>query len=291
MSETAIVPELLAQIRRIHLVARRLADSLTAGSYRSAFRGHGLEFDQVREYVPGDDVRAIDWKVTARLGWPFVKSYREERELSIVIACDVSASTQAALCRNSRATAIAHIGAFLALLARKGNDRVGLTFFSDHVEYYLPPRKVRSQAWRIVHELLAPRPASHATKLSSMAKFLSQTLKRRSVVYILSDFIDAGYERELLALAKRHEVVAVIVHDETDRELPNVGLLEVRDPETGERELIDTARMAGRVRYDGVLEQRRVDQRQGLRKMGVDVLEVRTDRPFVPVFRRYFEER
>lgn len=286
-----LTPELLAEVKRLHLQTRRLADEGFAGRYRSAFRGRGIEFEEVREYVPGDDVRLIDWKVTARSRKPYIKSFREERELSVMIAVDVSASTSTATRGELRAKLLARVGAVLALAAVSNNDKVGLVSYSDALETYHPPRKARGAVWRILHEVLAAREYGGQTDLAGLFRFLSRILKRRAVVFVLSDFIAADYELELATLAKRHDCIAIIAVDPADAELPRSGLVRIADPETGEPFVLDCRDEAARSAYAAFSQQALAEREQVLRRYGIDALTLKVNEPFMPRIKSFFDKR
>lgn len=293
--QTTIGPELLAELRKLHFHTRRLATQGIGGQYRSAFRGRGIEFEEVRGYVPGDDVRAIDWKVTARMNYPYIKSYREERELSVMIAVDISSSTATGTREQLRETLLAQVGAVLTLIALNNNDKVGLVTYSDRLETYHPPRKGKSTVWRILQEVLGHQELRHEatphTNLFGLFSFLNSILKRRSVVFVLSDFFDTGFEQPLAALAKQHDVTGVVVRDPADFSLPQAGLVTVQDPESGEEVLLNCSSKSFRDRYQGLVLTAQQELRTLLRKNRVGILELMTNRPFMPVLRRYFEEK
>ncbi len=284
-------PEILAEVRKLHFTTKKFAEQGLAGQYRSAFRGRGIEFEEVREYFPGDEIRTIDWKVTARSGKAFVKSYREERELSVMLAVDVSASTLTGTRRQLRDTLIAQIGAVLTLIALQNNDKVGLVTFSDKIDSYHPPRKARGAVWRILHEVLAPGVRGTTTDLTATLSFLNNVLKRRSVVFLISDFIADGFEQELAILAKRHDVIAVSVSDPSDFRLPDVGLVSVVHPETLEEFLLDTGDKALGRKYQESAELKRVTLGNMFSRYGVGRLELSTDRSFLPSLREFFDRR
>jgi uncharacterized protein (DUF58 family) len=281
----------LKEIRKLHFQTRRLADQSMTGSYRSAFRGRGIEFEEVREYIPGDDVRSIDWKVTARYGRPYVKSYREERELTVMIAVDVSASTLTGTRNQLRDDLIAKVGAVLALIALSNNDKVGLVTFSDRLETYHPPRKARGAVWRILHEVLVPGVYRPQTDLAGLFSFLSNVLKKRAVVFVLSDFLGQDFETPMASLAKRHDLTAILASDPVDFELPQSGLVNLRDPETGQVVLLDTSCEATRELYRKATWLVHEKLLVLFRKHAVGVIELQTDEPFVPELRRYFKEK
>ena len=248
-----LTSEELRQIRRITLQAGRRVDSLFAGGYRSAFRGRGMEFEEVRPYVPGDDVRHIDWNVTARAQEPHVKEFREERELTLMIAVDVSGSTRFGAGgrdgRTDKRLQLARLGGALAFAATRNNDRVGLLAFSDHVEQLVPPRKSRGHAWRVIRECFEHHDQYGQTDLAGALEVLGKVLRRRAVIFLLSDFVcETGWERPLGVLASKHRVNALLVHDPLEQQLPKLGLVQLRDAETGRVRLVDPRKLAASVR-------------------------------------------
>lgn len=283
--------DLRRRVRRIEVRARRLAASRLLGEYRSVFRGRGIEFSEVREYQPGDDVRLIDWNVTARMGAPYVKKYVEERELNVVLALDVSASTGVGTQGRSKAAYAAEVAALLAFAAVANNDRAGLLVFSDRVERFVRPRRGPRHALRIVRDLLALRPADRRTDLGRAAAFLARTLRRRSAVFVLSDFFDPAFDDALRRLAARHDVVAVTITDPRELELPDVGLLAVRDAETGARATIDTSDAAVRRAYAQRARELIERRSRRLAGLGVEEIALRTDRDYVAPIARFMRRR
>ncbi len=286
-----IPPELLRKIRRIEIRSRRLVNTLFLGEYHAVFRGRGIEFSEVREYQLGDDVRTIDWNVTARMGAPYVKKFVEERELTVMLVVDVSGSAAFGSGGQSKREVAAEVGALLALAAVRSNDRVGLLAFTDQVERYVPPRKGTRHVLRVIRELLYLQPAGRRTRIAAAVDFLQGVLHRRSVVFLLSDFQDRGYESPLRVLARRHDVTAIAVHDPREFELPAVGLVEVEDAETGERRLIDTAHPRVRALYAAHAAAQREERRRLLAAMNVDQVELRTDVSYVEPLVAYFRRR
>jgi uncharacterized protein (DUF58 family) len=239
-----LTPDELRQIRRLTVQAGRRVDSLFAGGYRSAFRGRGMEFEEVRPYVPGDDVRHIDWNVTARANVPHVKEFREERQLTLMLAMDVSGSMAFGSGgrdgRTDKRLQMARVAGALAYAAIRNNDRVGLMAFTDHVELLVPPRRSRGHAWRVIREVFEHRPIRSRTALGGAAEYLGKVLKGRAVICVISDFLsDEDPKRQLSALASRHQLNAFLIHDPRERSIPSVGLLALQDPETGGRRLVD----------------------------------------------------
>lgn len=286
-----ITPELLAQVRRLTIRSRRAVEEVFSGAYRSAFRGQGLEFAEVREYVPGDDIRSIDWNVTARAGHPFVKRFEEERELTVVVALDLSASLDFGSRARAKRDAAAEAGALLALAAARNRDRVGLLLFTERVELYLPPGKSRSRALRIARELLAFEPEGKGTDVAGALGFLHRVLRRRAVVFLLSDWRAASFDRPLSLLARKHDVVALDVADPLEREAPARGLLRVRDLETGRTAWVDASSRAARGAWRATVARRGKELDQIFRRAGVPRLSLDAERPVAPVLIRFFERR
>ncbi len=266
--------EILRSVRRIQLRTRKAVTDMIAGGFRSVFRGSGMEFEEVREYVPGDDVRAIDWNVTARTGRPYIKKFVEEREQTVMLAVDLSASARLGSANRSVRAASAELAAVLAFSAANAGDRAGLLAFSDQVELELPPRSGTRQAFRITREALYRRPESTGTSLALACEHLVRVLKRSSYVFIMSDFLDSGYETELGMLARRHDVVALRLVDARHRELPDVGLLRWRDPETDAEVLVDTGNARVRAEVAARFERRTADLRNRLLRRGVDLVDI-----------------
>lgn len=287
----AIPPGLLERIRRIEIRARRLVANVFLGEYHSVFRGRGIEFSEVRQYEPGDDVRAIDWNVTARMGQPYVKKYIEERELTVLLIVDVSPSSAFSSTTVSKRDLAAEVAATLAFAAVANNDRVGLIAFTDGVEEYVPPGKDRRHVLRIVRELLYLEPRGRGTSIAAALACLAGVTRRRAIVFILSDFFDTGYERQLRAAAARHEIVALTLNDSRESSLPDVGILELEDAETGARTVIDTSDRRVRDDYTRRAAEARIRRRRALAAAGVDEIELHTDRSYVEPLLRAFRQR
>src|SRR5918994_4690455 len=232
--------ETFRQVQRIHIRTRRLVDGAFAGEYHSVFKGRGMEFAEVREYVPGDDVRTIDWNVTARLGHPYVKRYVEERELTVMLLVDLSASGQFGSVAKLKTEIATELCALLALSAIRNNDKVGLILFTDRIERFIPPQKGRNRALQVIREMLVFEPAGRRTDLGGALEYLHKASRRRSVTFLISDFLAQDYERPLRLVHKRHDVVPICIADPRERELPDLGLMMLRDLPTGEQALIDT---------------------------------------------------
>jgi uncharacterized protein (DUF58 family) len=280
-----------AQVRRLRIVASRLVTGIFAGEYRSAFRGRGIEFEEVREYQPGDDIRNIDWNVTARSGRPFVKQYAEEREMTVMILLDRSPSLACATPRGTKSRVAAEIAALLAFAATRSNDRVGLLTFSDRIEHYLPPAKGPRHAQRLVAELQRQPSAGPGTDLAGALDYLDRVQRRGAILFLISDFLADDFFLPLATVARRHDVVAISVLDPLDFELPAVGLLQVADAETGARRLIDSSDAAVRRAYRNHAATRRAEIGQVLSKAGVERLDVASDAAPAKALARFFHGR
>ena len=273
----ALSPELFAKIKAIQIRTQRLVNDVFAGEYESAFKGRGMEFEEVREYRPGDDIRHIDWKVTARMGHPFIKVHKEERELTVMLVVDVSSSGAFGTGHKQKNEVAAELAALLAYTAIKSNDRVGLVIFSDRIERYIPPKKGSAHVWRVIREILSFRPTRRSTDLEGALEYLSKVLRRRSVVFVLSDFLDEGFGDRLRVAARKHDVTALSIGDRRERDLPPIGLLELEDAETGETIVIDTYDKDA-VRGFNLLAGESRRERGGLfRQAGVGEVEIRAD--------------
>ena len=288
--------EVAAQVRRIELRTKGLVESLFNGEYHSVFKGRGLEFSDVREYQPGDDVRAIDWNVTARRGHLFLKEYVEERELTALLIVDLSASKEFGTGEKSNATIASEIAAILAFAAEGNNDRVGLLLVTDHVELFVPPDSGRRHVMRLVLELLSFRPSGRGPRLSTALEYASRVLHRRSAIFLVSDFLldddtDPEFARAARLVKRDHDLVPIRLTDPGGAVLPNVGLLALVDPETGERLIVDTGSAAKRRRYtDGKVAQR--DRMTALfRELRMDTIEVSTTEDYVPALIHFFRQR
>jgi uncharacterized protein (DUF58 family) len=283
--------EVLRQIRRLQLKARRAVEDLLGGEYHSVFKGSGIAFEEVRAYQPGDDIRAIDWNVTARMGQPFVKRYIEERERTVLLAVDASGSQQFGTRPQVKREVAAELAAVLAFSAIANNDRVGLMQFTDKVEHFLPPRKGTRHVLRLIRDVLFWRPAQRGTSLREALDFANRVLRRRAVVFLFSDFLDRDYERAFKRAGRRHDLIAVRVHDPHEEELHPVGLLDLEDAETGKRVLVDTNDPAVRQAYRTAAAQRREDYRRLTRSAAVDSIEASTEGDHLDQLIRFFRLR
>ncbi|TCL63776.1 uncharacterized protein DUF58 [Hydrogenispora ethanolica] len=286
-----IAKEILKKIKQIQFKINRLSDEATSGHYASAFKGSGIEFAEVREYYPGDDVRSIDWNVTARNGRPFIKRYVEERELTVMLAVDLSASQYFGSAGSLKSELAAEISALLAFLAIKNNDRVGLLIFTDRVEKYIPPQKGRRHVLRVIREILAYRPDSTGTDIRQALDFINKVTKHRSIVFLLSDFWDTQCERSLRQTARRHDLVAVRISDPREGQLPAVGLVEFTDRESGRKVLFDTSDPRLRQIFQENAQMQYQTMSRILRSSKVDSIEVSTAVPYLEPLQRFFLKR
>lgn len=281
----------MRRIRRIHIHTSHIVDELLAGQWNSAFKGRGIEFEEVRPYQVGDDVRTIDWNVTARTGLPYVKLFREEREMAVMLLVDLSASQGLGTHWQTKRELVTELGATLAFSAIKNNDKVGLTLFSDEIEKSIPPRKGTRHVLRLIRELLFCEPIGRGTSLRLALEHLNRTASRRTVVFLMSDFQDTGYEQALKIARRRHDVIPLVITDQRERTMPNVGLVRLRDVETGKMTLVDTSSRSNRAAYEEV--SRRHEQRRDtiFRRLRLDPIHVSTGEDFVEPLQRFFHRR
>ncbi len=293
MGKKLDVAGLMAKVGRIRILTDRLIDDRLSGDYHSTFKGQGVEFDEVRPYEPGDDVRAIDWNVTARTGVPFIKRYSEERELTVLFMVDVSGSQGYGSSGRTKADLAAEVTALLALTAIRNQDKVGLILFSDRIVKYIPPRKGRDGVMRLAREVLAAGDgAEGGTDVPAALKFLNGVQKRRAVVFLVSDFLGRGdCDRLLRATARHHDMVCVTVSDPAESVLPDVGLVELEDPETGELALVDTSSASVRRAFGEKARAERDELERFLKRTGIDTLDLATDRPYIDDVRKLFKRR
>ncbi len=283
--------EMLARVRRLQIRARRLVRRLFLGEYHSVFRGRGIEFSEVREYTPGDEVRTIDWNVTARMGTPYVKKFVEERELVLYLLVDVSASSGFSSTPATKRELAAELAALLAFAAEANNDKAGLIAFSDEVELYLPPKKGLQHVLRLARELIYLRPRGRGTDLGAALDYLMRVAKRPGVVFLISDFHARGYELALRLAAQKHDVSAISLSDPRELELPRVGLINLKDPETGDELLIDTDDGEERRRFSAAAAAAAAERRRLLASLGVDEVAIRTDRSYIEPLMAFFRSR
>lgn len=280
--------ELLRKVRRLEIRSRRLVEDLFSGGSRSVFKGRGVEFEEVRPYVPGDEVRDLDWNVTARLGAPYVKRFVEEREITVVVVVDVSRSMRFGTVAQEKRELAAELCAVLGFAAMRNNDRIGLLLAAGEVEHFVRPARGRTHLLRMLRDVLGAEPGSAGTRLGSAARFLARTLRRHALVFWISDFEDAIDTRDFRVLARRHEVTALALRDPRDEVLPDVGWVEFEDLESGRRRLADTGDAKLRRRYQAAARERMRAAEQALAKAECPMLELRTDRPWLPVLMRHF---
>jgi uncharacterized protein (DUF58 family) len=286
-----IPKDVLKKIRQIQIRTTRVVSDVFAGQYHSVFKGQGMEFEEVREYVPGDDIRSIDWNVTARMGHPFVKKFVEERELTVMLLVDISASNVFGSTTQLKRDLAAEIAAVLAFAAIQNNDRVGLILFGSEVEHFIPPRKGTRHVLRVIRDVLYFKPRTRGTSVLAALRFFGDVTSRKSVAFVVSDFIDAGYERQLRVTAKRHDVVGVVIGDKRERALPAAGVVEWEDAETGRRVLFDTSDAAARRALSLQQERRREDLLARFRGSGVDAIELNAGEPYMRELIRFFRMR
>ena len=283
--------EILRKIRGLEIKTRALVETAFAGDYHSVFKGRGMNFEEVREYQPGDEIRAIDWNVTARLGAPFVKKFTEERELTVMLIVDVSASGNFGSTTQSKRELAAEVACLLAFSAIRNNDKVGLLLFSDRLELFIAPKKGRSHTLRIIREVLFFEPSGRGTDAAAALEHLNKIITRRAVVFLISDFQVGDFARELAVTAKRHDLIALRIQDERERLLPAVGIVTLEDAETGEQIEINTADRNVRARFAALAEERQAALGRVLRRNKIDRIDLRTGEDYLPALRSFFKNR
>jgi uncharacterized protein (DUF58 family) len=286
-----ITGELAKKIKILQITTRKVVNDILAGEYGSVFRGRGMEFDEVREYMPGDEIRTIDWNVTARTGTPYVKRYVEERELTVMFLVDLSASGTFGSVRKLKNEVAAELCSLLAFSAVKNNDKVGLIMFTDQVEMFIPPKKGTQHVLRVIRELLNFKPRQAKTDIVGALDYLGKVTTKKAVVFLVSDFQAEGFEKSMRVISKRHDLVAVTVVDPREVALPDVGLVELEDAETGELVLVDTSSAEVRKRYERLGREQASRFRELFASMGVDQIEVTTDKDYVPRLVQFFRAR
>jgi uncharacterized protein (DUF58 family) len=285
------VAEILKKVQRIQIVANRAVNDLFAGQYQSVFRGRGMEFDEVREYQPGDDVRTIDWNVTARAGAPYIKRFCEERELTVLFLVDISASGAFGSLSQSKLEMVVEVAALLMFSALKNNDKVGLVLFCDQVLEYFPPRKGKQNVLHLIRELISAEPVARDTNLEEALEFLNRVHKRRSVVFLISDFLGPSAKQAMAVANKRHDLVAISVVDPREHVIPDVGFINLQDAETGEIIELDTSHPKVRALFETRAAERTQDLSDELKKVGVDELPISTGEDYLKSLRRFFYMR
>jgi len=286
-----IPKEILKKVKRIEITTRGLVNDVFSGEYHSVFKGRGMEFSEVREYQIGDDIRTIDWNVTARQGHPFVKVFEEERELTVMLLVDVSSSGEFGTFKQMKGEIAAEICALLAFSAIKNNDKVGLIIFSDQIEKYVAPKKGKAHVLRVIREILYHEPKGVKTNISEALEFLSRVTRRRSVVFLVSDFMNAGYERALQIANRRHDIVAITITDPREMEMPAIGFVELEDAETGEIILLDTSSLEVRQEFAATALESSQSRAKLFRSRKVDYIDIRTDQPYSEPLIRFFQMR
>ena len=284
--------EILKKVRRIEIKTKGLSNHIFAGEYHSTFKGRGMSFSEVREYIPGDDVKFIDWNVTARFSHPFVKVFEEERELIVMLLVDISSSSLFGTQRQLKRDLITELGAVLAFSATTNNDKVGVIFFSDKVEKYVPPKKGKSHILRIIRELIALEPKySGNTDVGVALEFLNNVLKKKSITFLLSDFVSKPFDNALQLAARKHDLVGIHIFDKYDKEMPSAGLVQVADSESGKMFWLDTDDKVIRNRYGAYFEEKNKYCIQSFRKSGASLLHIKTDDDYVKILQGYFKGR
>ncbi len=286
-----LTSEQLKAVRKIQIRTSHLVSDLFAGQYHSVFKGHGMEFAEVRQYLPGDDVRTIDWNVTARTGTPHVKRFVEERELTVMLLVDASASTQFGTVKQLKSEMAAELAAVFAFSAITNNDKVGLVMFSDHVELALRPKKGTRHVLRVIREVLSFQPQGKGTDIGTALEHLAHVTKRRCVTFLISDFLDPRAQQALKLVNRRHDVIAVVLDDPREVTLPDIGLIELEEAETGRRLVVDSSDPAVRKHFEQEAELRRRDRDRMLRGVDIDPILIRTDRPYAEALLRFFRMR
>jgi len=286
-----IPQEIIKQIRRIQIYTNRAVNEVFAGEYESTFKGRGMQFDEVREYYPGDDVRSIDWNVTARMGKPYIKRFVEERELTVMLLVDMSASGAFGSIGKLKNELAAELCAVLAFSAIKNNDKVGLITFTDRIERFIPPAKGTQHVLRVIRELLYGTPPRRQTDIPMALEYLGNVIRKKATVFLVSDFIATDLAGPLRLVNKHHDLIAVVVRDRREVSLPGLGLIELEDAETGQSILIDTSSKGVRSEYEGKTGERRNKLESMMRSVNVDCINISSDRPYVQELVRFFRMR
>lgn len=287
----SLPPEILKKVKLLDIRTRKLVNNLLAGEYHTAFRGQGMTFAEFREYEPGDDVRAISWPLTARMGRPFIKKFEEERELTLLLMVDVSGSGDFGTGEYLKGEVIAHLAALLGFAASKNNDPVGLVLFSDRVEHFVPPKKGRGHVYRMLRDLYYFKPESRQTQIATALDFARGILSKRSSIFIFSDFIDQGFESSLRLLGQKHDVISVLVKDPMEVEIPKMGLIDIHDPETGEILTVDTSSYSFQKDFKAEVERKNSVRQQMLKKARVDIVEVDSEKDITEPLIGFFKRR
>ncbi|BCS96734.1 DUF58 domain-containing protein [Desulfoluna limicola] len=283
--------EVLKKIKRIHIRSRRMADTMMAGHYRSVFKGAGMEFEEVREYSPGDEIRSIDWKVSARMGRPFIKQFREEREMVVMLLIDMSRSGFFGTGDNLKVDKAAEVASVLAFNAIKNGDKVGAIFFTDKVEQYIPPKNGTAHIWRVIREIFTFKPESRGTDIDEAVAFLARVCRKRTVSFVISDFLAEPCTRTLRLVGRKHELISILLSDPGDFQLPEAGLLTARDFETGQSVILDLSDRQTREKVRQVKLAEKTDIMDEMKRAGVDIIDLSTEASTTDALTRYFTWR
>lgn len=283
--------EILRKVRELEIKSKKITTHLFTGEYHSAFKGKGMSFREVREYYAGDDIRFIDWNVSARFSHPFTKVFEEERELTVMLLIDTSASNLFGTVTRQKKELITEMAAVLTFSAVSNNDKVGVIFFSDKIEKYIPPKKGRQHALFIVRELLTVEPTKKGTNLDDAIKYFTTAVKQKSIAFILSDFLTSGYDDDLKVIGSKHDVIGIRVYDKMDMQLPDAGLIQVEDAETGKNVWVDSSNAMVRYNYQQHFMQQSELSKNYFRKAGAELLHVRTDDDYVKILQQFFIKR
>ena len=283
--------ELLKKVRKIEIKTRGLSKNIFAGEYHSAFKGRGMTFAEVREYQYGDEIRSIDWNVTARFGRPYIKVFEEERELTVVLLIDVSGSREFGTVTQLKKDIFTEVAATLAFSTIQNNDKIGVIFFSDKIEKFIPPKKGKKHVLQIIRELIDFQPESHKTDIAGALRYFTNAIKKSSTAFIISDFIDKNFERDLTIANRKHDIVALQVYDIRETELPNVGLVKLKDAESGERIWVDTSDKRLRTTYKHAWGEGQLALQKSFTKSGVDLVTMSTSEDYVRVLMKLFKMR
>ena len=283
--------DVLKKIKRVHINSRRMADTMMAGHYRSVFKGVGMEFEEVREYAPGDEIRSIDWNVSARMGRPFVKKFREEREMVVMLLIDMSRSGFFGTGESLKVDKAAEVAAVIAFNAIKNGDKVGAIFFTDQVELYIPPKNGTSHIWRVIREIFTFKPASKGTRIDEAGAYLNRVCRKKTVAFVISDFMAPPSTQSFRLVGRRHELISVFLSDPGDDALPCGGLVTVKDPETGRSLLLDLSKKAVRKEVERIKRTEKKEIEDEMRRARVDLIDLSTEASTADVLTRYFAWR
>lgn len=283
--------EIQKKVKELEIISRKLTTNMFTGEYHSAFKGRGMSFREVREYYQGDDVRFIDWNVSARFSTPFTKVFEEERELTVILMIDISASSLFGTMNMRKRDLVTEVGAVLTFSAVNNNDKVGVLFFSDKVEKYIPPKKGKDHALFIVRELLTVTSTSGGTNINEALKYFNRASKQKSIAFIMSDFLDENFDNKLKVIGSRHDVIGLKVYDKMDMQLPEVGMLKIKDPETGKAALLDTNNKMVQYNYQQHFMEQSTTVKNIFKKAGADLLHLRTDEDYVKILQKFFIKR